>query len=182
MRLFKELKPSIIAHIEKCLKDNDYSSIQSLLINRRKPHTERLFFYLGDERICFHTFQPASSEECFAHPHSWESEIVLLEGEYEHYIKTDVPLTSNENENWKYVKHLLRPGSSYHIDDPGTWHKVVPLVECKTLMINGPIWDNYNINCKFTKGKELVSLEESKIVKILSYYHHHLSSDKWKNF
>jgi len=41
----------------------------SLIINRRKPYTYRLFTQIDQDRICLHKFDTCLSEEAFFHPH-----------------------------------------------------------------------------------------------------------------
>ena len=149
-------------------------NIKSLRIDRRKPHTDRLFFMLPSDstlRVCLHTFQECSLDDSFPHPHSWESEVLILDGKYDHRYVHHVPLDFDALNMFKlasqkhHIEHLI-PGNSYHITSPKTWHKVTPLTECRTIMINGPTWseNNRSVYCKFTKGKELIELpkEEKK--------------------
>lgn len=38
------------------------------------------------------------------------------------------------------AKFVMAPGSQYAITNPLTWHSVIPLEECYTVMVNGPAW------------------------------------------
>jgi hypothetical protein len=167
--MIKENLKEIIQFIDKALSDDMYfNKIQSLRIDKRKPYTDRLFFFLKSNpklRVCLHTFQACNKSEAFAHPHSWESEVLLLEGKYEHWIenfvKLDMDISDSFNDGF-CIGTILTSGSSYHIDNPHTWHKVQPLTECKTIMINGPVWEKHSQYCKFTKGKELIEISDTE--------------------
>src|ERR1044072_4917851 len=63
----------------------------SLIINRRKPHTYRIFTNfeildydgtLNTYRVCLHKFDPCNTEEAFAHPHPWPGAFCILKGKY----------------------------------------------------------------------------------------------------
>lgn len=162
MRLFEELKNDILNYLIGGLDSGDLSSIKSLEINKRKPHTKRLFFHLGEERVCLHDFEPCKESESFPHPHSWESQIKILRGSYTHCILYGVPLDKDFTDKFDSlcITSELSAGNSYHIDTPDVWHKVTPKTKVSTVMINGPIWEVHNDFCKFTKGKELKSISD----------------------
>ena len=53
----------------------------SLIVNRRKPHTYRAFTFDGDLRICLHRFEPCEASEAFMHPHPWPGAFLVLDGQ-----------------------------------------------------------------------------------------------------
>jgi hypothetical protein len=176
--MIKENLKEIIGFIDKALSDDEYfNKIQSLRIDKRKPYTDRLFFFLESNpelRVCLHTFEPCEKLEAFSHPHSWESEVLLLKGKYNHWIenfvKTDMDVSDCFSDDF-CIGTTLTPGSSYHIDNPHTWHKVQPLTQCKTIMINGSVWKKHSNYCKFTQGKELIKISDTeKRSQLIDFY------------
>lgn len=127
----------------------------SLIVNRRKPHTYRVFTILeGGERLCLHKFDPCSTTEAFMHPHPWPGAFLLLEGMYEMWVGHSPDRTSKPVD---VTKLRLHDWSAYEITDPLTWHSVTPLTECWTVMLNGPPWpaEVAHANVVTTKGKDL---------------------------
>ena len=149
----------------------------SLRINKRKPHTDRLFIKVpnSDSRLCLHTFQKCTETEVFPHPHSWSSWIYVLKGLYRHRVWNGIPLDKKaidyyQLNNYEPVEHILTTGSMYSITDPYTWHSVQPLTECKSIMINTKTWEIKSDFCVFTKGKELFEVpKEEKIVQLKEF-------------
>lgn len=169
MRKFHELKEEIVTTIEKAIKEDDFKKFKSLTITNRFPNLKRIYFQLGEERISLHEFTKAENSNCFLHPHAWESEITLIEGVYKHYHYLGLTLITDYSKALKdrSFKTILTKGSSYHIDSPLIWHKVVPLTTCNTIMINAPKWDVYSKYCTFTKGTEEVNLNYIEKVRFL---------------
>ena len=54
----------------------------SLIINRRKPHTYRIFTQYADLRLCLHKFDMCDEGEAFSHPHPWPAAFMVLKGKY----------------------------------------------------------------------------------------------------
>ena len=52
----------------------------SLIINRRKPYTYRVFTMIGTLRVCLHRFDECSNTESFIHPHAWPAAFTVLRG------------------------------------------------------------------------------------------------------
>jgi hypothetical protein len=63
------------------------------------------------------------------------------------------------------AKFLLNEGSRYAMIDPLTWHSVSPVVECYTVMVNGPPWpaDVSHVHVRTTQGKSLVKMTEQQL-------------------
>jgi|TARA_R110000851_G_scaffold56073_3_gene131203 hypothetical protein len=174
MEKIKEILPDIVKDIKQAIVKQDFSRFKGLRIDRREPHTLRLFYYREDGlRVCFHIFQPCAWEDAFPHPHSWDSEVLIVKGSYIHWVSDHTPLSEKCNET-KGFKHILSSGSSYSIDNPYVWHKVQPLEEVMTLMVNSEAWETQSDYCVTTKGKELVKLTESEIHNMLVDFHKYI--------
>ena len=51
---------------------DDPDAWDSLIVNRRKPITYRVFRYLADDtRVSLHKFDPCARHEAYPHPHPW---------------------------------------------------------------------------------------------------------------
>jgi hypothetical protein len=143
----KELMPAILESI-----DND--DWDSLVINRRKPHTYRMFKNFGELRACLHVFDPCDPEDAFAHPHPWPGAFLILAGEYIHTVGYSLDLKSPPTFLYREV---VRPFTMYEITHKQTWHTVQPTQRTYTVMINGPAWDGHS-ETRTTKGKDLEGL------------------------
>ena len=111
----------------------------SLIVNRRKPITYRVFRYLADAtRVSLHKFDPCDRHEAYPHPHPWPGAFTILEGSYRMWIGFTPDLESREPIT--VTETVLTAGSRYEIVEPRTWHSVTPLEECWTVMVNGTPW------------------------------------------
>ena len=131
---------------------DSFSSWDSLVINKRKPHTFRMMKQIGKYRLCLHKFEPCSDEECFIHPHSWPASFLVLAGSYIQTFSTSNTLSSPPH---PVSREIVGPGHTYEITTPFTWHKIQPLETTYTIMLNGPPFTHYHTKCRFTKGKDL---------------------------
>lgn len=131
----------------------------SLIINRRKPYTERLFTHIDNYRVCLHKFTKCTEFDTFPHPHPWPAAFLVLHGAYTQTLSYAPSLKSD----LRYVvsKQLMRPGSFYDIVSRYTWHSIVPHMDTYTVMINGEPWEEPHICVRTTKGKDLDSLSDS---------------------
>jgi len=136
------------------LKSIDEDEWGSLLINRRKPHTYRIFRNFGEYRACLHVFDPCDPEDAFAHPHPWAGAFLTLKGEIVHTLGHSPDLKSKPVFQ---PPEILTPGSMYEIIDKQTWHKVQPTQRTHTVMINGLPWEGH-IETRTTKGKDLLEI------------------------
>lgn len=139
----------------------------SLIINRRKPHTTRVFTQLNEYRICLHRFEAASKSDCFAHPHGWPSAVLILDGAYWQEIGISKDLHSEPE--WIYEENL-QDGSSYSISNNRVWHKVVPYRTTYTIMINGKPFEEQHDEVRTTKGKDLEKLDKNAKLAFLSKF------------
>ena len=142
----------------------------SLIVNRRKPYTYRVFTTLPNGlRLCLHKFDPCDTHEAFSHPHPWPGAFTILNGSYQMSVGYSVnkeakPDLATSMELTKY--------SCYEIINPLTWHSVVPLETTYTVMINGAPWepDVAHVDVKTTKGKDLDKMPEEDLLKHLASF------------
>jgi len=164
-----ELLPSLL---------HDITLWDSLIVNRRKPHTYRVFTYDGDIRICLHRFDPCSESEVFAHPHPWPGAFIVLYGRYRHRVGYSHDLVAEPE--W-VMDSILSPGSMYEITNPQTWHSVQPLEVCYSVMVNGPAWPDgwEHESTVTTKGKDLEKMPEYDLAHHLTWFKHLLPKIKF---
>jgi hypothetical protein len=145
----------------------------SLIINRRKPHTIRLFTFNStkDARVCLHKFFPCSSDEAFPHPHPWPAVFTILENGY--HMKIGVS-KDRFSEPEYYENMYMRRCSSYEIDNPLTWHAIAPLNDepVYTCMVNSAAFpdDVVHTAVRRTKGKDLEKLSENEKLDLLNKF------------
>lgn len=133
----------------------------TLVINKRKPHTKRLFTRVKDTRVCLHIFSPCGEDEAFGHPHAWPMSCHILRGGY--YMKLGI-------NNDLCGQIYLPQGSSYKMENPELWHKVWGHEETWTVMFNGLPYDNPRDEVVTTKGKDLDTLDENEKVDLLNKF------------
>ena len=140
---------------------------QSIVINRRRPHTWRAFLQHGDSRICLHRFTPCDAAESFAHPHPWPSSMLVLAGVYDMNVGLSRdPACDNPA---PVIQVTLNAGSVYHMTERLTWHQVVPRTECFSLMVNGPRWSDAHHRAPATGGKGLQSMTAAALTEHLAW-------------
>lgn len=149
----------------------DWSKWDSLIVNRRKPHTYRVFTTLEDgNRICLHKFNPCDTHEAFQHPHPWPGAFIIMKGSYQ--MKVWAGKTREDNEPQEVSEFILRPYSAYSITNPLTWHSVVPLETTYTIMINGEPFspEVAHVGVRRTGGKDLDKMPEDELMQHLSLF------------
>ncbi len=174
--VIKGMLPDIFSDIISTLTSKDYSKFSGLKIDRRKPHTLRLFYFKNNMRVCFHIFQECGWEDAFPHPHNWWSEVFIIKGKYRHWVSEFTPLDQRPNPRRGFT-HILSAGSSYSIDNPYVWHRVQPLEESMTIMVNTDTWDVKSEFSVTTQGKELVELKDDEKREILIKFYQELSGN-----
>lgn len=139
----------------------------SLIIDRRKPETYRLFTQIGENRLCLHRFSPCNSDEAFWHPHPWPAAFKILGGSYRMEIRYESLDTSVE-----VLSTIMSAGSYYEITSPFTWHKISPIggLPVYTIMLNGPNFPNPHPEVRTTKGKDLGKIPEAEKLKLLKMF------------
>ena len=142
----------------------------SLVINRRKPHTYRIFTNFKDLRVCLHRFDKCDEHEAFRHPHPWPGAFRVMQGQYE--MKLWLSKDRFDNEPQEVSTVIMKAGSSYEITNPLTWHSVVPYEETYTIMVNDNPWDKEiaHESVRTTKGKDLDSLSREDLEQHLSKF------------
>jgi hypothetical protein len=158
------LLPSILANRE---------AWDSLIVNRRKPYTYRVFTTLPNGlRLCLHKFDPCHTHEAFAHPHPWPGAFVILQGKY----KMNVGYSCGGRQDSapaEVTTLILNRHSSYEIINPLTWHSVIPLEPTYTVMVNDSPWDTETVahkDVRTTKGKDLDKMPEPELLEHLSIF------------
>lgn len=133
---------------------HDQSKWDSLIVNRRKPHTYRVFTNVGDFRICLHRFDTCDLQESFEHPHPWPGAFTVMEGSYQMKVGYSI---DRYGDPIQVADFVMKKGSMYEITNPLTWHAVTPLETTYTIMVNGPAWtpDFAHTKVRTTKGKDL---------------------------
>ncbi len=148
----------------------------SLIVNRRKPYTYRVFTNLVGYtnlshglRVCLHKFDTCHDHESFAHPHPWSGAFLLLQGKYKMTIGRSKDRTSPPDD---VMTMILTPGSMYEITNPLTWHSVIPLETTYTIMVNGEPWsaDFAHKDVRTTKGKDLDKMPEDELIAHLAHF------------
>ncbi len=109
----------------------------SLIVNRRKPFTYRVFTQLDGYRICLHKFDPCDTHESFPHPHPWPGAFLILAGSYRMWLGKSADLIGEPE---SVTNLILTSGSSYEITDPTVFHAITPLAPTYTIMINSKTW------------------------------------------
>ena len=138
----------------------------SLIVNRRKPITYRVFTTLDNGlRICLHKFDPCHDHEAFKHPHPWPGAFAILKGSYRMWLGSSNPAEADAKPT-DVATLTLTEGAKYEIVMPGTWHNVIPLEPTYTVMVNGQPWEKDFVHPKAptTKGKDLDKMPEAELV------------------
>jgi hypothetical protein len=142
----------------------------SIVINRAKPVTIRIFRYIDGKRLCLHYFESCSPEESFYHAHSWPAAFKILQGSYK--LDLGCYASVDDNTSVEVSSLILSAGSSYEMTSPLVCHKISPIEPTYTVMLNG---DNYGQELihkfvKTTVNKNLESLSKDKLKYYLDYF------------
>jgi hypothetical protein len=156
-------------HLPELLKDSN--QWDSLIVNRRKPYTYRVFHqFSNDVRICLHKFDVCSATESFIHPHPWPGAFVVMYGCYRIQVGYSRDRVSPPE---SVTKLILSRFSMYEIDNPLTWHSVTPLEPTYTIMVNGIPWDKETVahkEVRTTVGKDLDKMPEEDLKQHLQVF------------
>jgi hypothetical protein len=149
---------------------DDPPAWDSLIVNRRKPTTYRVFRFLADGvRVSLHKFDPCDRREAYPHPHPWPGAFALLEGSYRMWVGFTPDLESREPIT--VTETVLTAGSRYEIVEPRTWHSVTPLEECWTVMVNGLPWrEQAHARAPTTTGKDLDKMPPDELAAHLAKF------------
>lgn len=142
----------------------------SLVINKRKPYTYRVFTQINNMRLCLHKFDVCNQEESFMHPHPWQGAFSILKGSY----RMVLGITKDRNSTLiqKVSEQILSAGSTYEILDPMVWHSVTPIETCYTIMLNGEPFspEVAHSQVRTTRGKDLDKLSNKDLITHLSIF------------
>lgn len=172
-----------VKHLPRLIKSPENWS--SLIINRRKPWTYRAFTNIpypidmpneGQLRLCLHRFAVCDEHEAFLHPHPWPGAFIIVKGSYLMNLGRSPDRMSGPEE---VAKILMTAGSRYAITSPMTWHAVIPLEECYTIMVNAEPWspEVAHTAVKTTKGKDLDSMSDEDLTQHFEVFTKALNSD-----
>jgi hypothetical protein len=175
--MIEQLKNVIKSDLEKWV--SDIRGWDSLIINKRQPHTTRVFRMLPDgSRLCLHKFDYINKdggEEAFMHPHPWPAAFQIVMGTYEMKVGATPNILHSSPEH--ILTTRLSHGSSYEITNPNTWHSVTPITKTvHTVMLNGAPWKPGDVHTavRTTKGKDFLKLEREALANHLSFFNHWL--------
>ncbi len=151
---------------------NSADGWDSLLINRRKPVTRRIFRQIDGYRVCLHEFEECSVEESFAHPHPWPAAFAILKGSYLMGVGRSADrYTKPESLD---TQILMVPGSRYQIVDPLVWHQITPVNSDRvlTVMVNREPWASNMAHSavRTTAGKDLEKLAPEVLQRLLDEF------------
>lgn len=141
---------------------NNFGEWESIVINKRKPHTYRAFIMVDDFRICLHRFEACTADDSFAHPHPWPSSMLVLSGTYDMQVGYSDDLDDGKPD--PVIEVTLNAGSMYHMHQRQTWHKVIPRTQCFSLMVNGPRWEKPHRRAPSTGGKGLEAMSNDLLM------------------
>lgn len=158
----------VVTHLPMLLYTvNDW---KSLIINRRKPFTYRVFKQFGDYRVCLHKFEGCDEHEAFLHPHPWPGAFCIIHGKYMMNVGYSVDLVQKPH---MVYRQLQVTGSRYEIVEPKAWHSVIPVGgEVYTVMLNGKPWESgvHHESTVTTKGKDLQTMTDDELADFLREY------------
>jgi hypothetical protein len=152
----------------------DISAWNSLIINRRKPYTYRIWRMFGEDRVCLHRFDACDRGEAFLHPHPWPAAFLVLDGGYYQTIGRSHDLFDDPN---IVAEFRMTKGSMYEITCPQAWHAIQPFENTHTVMVNGPPFTAPHNSIRTTKGKDLLSMDEANMVVSLKLFNQLISKE-----
>lgn len=143
----------------------------SLIVNRRKPHTYRAFRFFDkvmledgltfdNVRVCLHRFETCSADDAFIHPHPWPAACYILKGSYIMSVGRAKDILSGFDH---CLTLELKEGSSYAMTEKLVSHSVQPLETCYSIMVNLPNWPAH-IQAPTTKGKDLDKMSKDELL------------------
>lgn len=171
--------------VTPALRNGSLDYWDSLIINRRKPHTYRVFTMVANLRVCLHRFEMCDEDEAFEHPHPWPGAFVVLAGHYRQRVS--YAPSRQDRPRREAMDMILAPGAKYSIVNPLTWHSVQPIIvdgyqppsctdayppSAYSVMINGFPWpkDTAHVAAPTTAGKDLDRMSEEDLKKHLNTF------------
>jgi len=127
------------------------------------PRVERLTHRFEDFRIHLHKIHETKEKDSFFHFHPWESAFKILSGGYEQVV--GVGDTSKDFPEHIYGRFYMKSGSMYLMDNPQSWHRVMPSNKPSySLMITTKAWPKNKVKLKKLMNK--VSKREEAVIPI----------------
>jgi hypothetical protein len=167
--MLKELDQLLRSTFPQMLTDP--TKWDSLIVNRRKPHTYRVFTTLPTgNRVCLHKFDPCDRHEAFQHPHPWPGAFFILSGSY--VMQTWLAKDREDKKPTEVSTSIMRKGSGYEIISPLVFHSVVPLETTYTVMLNGEPFspEVAHTEVRRTGGKDLDKMPQQDLIEHLSIF------------
>ena len=166
---------ALLPEVHSCIRDSLEKwedQWDSLVINKRKPHTHRVHRMFGNRRVCLHRFSPCEDEDVFSHPHGWPAAFLVLKGEYIHTLGCSNTLSGDDaHAEPRFIyREVVRPYSMYEIVNPFTWHRVQPTETTYTIMMNGAEFEHKHEQTRTTKGKDLDKMEVHYLMNHLTMF------------
>lgn len=152
-----ELLNEKIQDLPTLLEQSDWSSI---VVDKKEPHTYRVFKIIDGIRICLHRFEPCSLDQAFPHAHRWPGAFRVLQGQY--LMKLGIA-PDQESDPEFITTMILNQGSSYTMDNPLLWHVVQPLIECFSVAINGTNYQERHVKAPTTDNKGLREMTSEEL-------------------
>lgn len=157
-----------LKELPKLLEDR--SKWDSLIINRRKPWTYRVYSQLSSGlRVCLHRFEICHTHEAFPHPHPWPGAFIIMDGSYKMKVGYSA---DRESPMLDVMTTVMGKWSAYEIVNPLAWHSVIPLETTHTIMVNDTPWtaEVAHKEVRTTKGKDLDKMPEDDLLEHLAKF------------
>lgn len=145
----------------------------TLVVNKREPHTYRAFMFWRGLRVCLHRFDGCSPTTAFYHPHPWPAAFQVLQGEYQMDVVYAPDTRSAPPTTRPAVTLVLTEGSRYEMLNPLAWHRVVPLTpHVYSVMVNGPAWPESQVHddARTTAGQDLDKMSPQELQEHLATF------------
>lgn len=157
----------VLSDFPKLLAEKD--AWKSKIINKRKPHTYRIYRMYGKMRVCCHRFTACHMDDSFVHPHGWPAAFIVLHGRYQMRMGT---APNRKDKPAHYEEMIFSPGDRYSIENPLTFHAITPLEDCYTIMVNNEAWskDIIHSEVRTTVGKDLDEMTPDDIATSLQLF------------
>ena len=119
------------------LDSKEEKNWNTILVDYERPHVERLWRQIGENRVYLHTINPCRADEAFFHFHPWPSIVRVIEGHYRMWLGVghhNILAPPEER-----IPLILAAGSEYEMLNPNQCHSVEPLEEpSRSIMVTGP--------------------------------------------
>lgn len=109
------------------------------------PRVERLTMKIDNYRIHLHKIYPTDEDNSFFHFHPWECAFKMLKGGYRQRIGYgDI---SKDYPEFVVGEFFVGPGSMYIMDNPNSWHQVLPSDNPSfSIMVTTAVWEENKLH------------------------------------